>query len=281
MLPVALALSVAASWIGPIQVYDIDLPRNTISVLWSVYLPGGLVMGLLILLVTSEHVLRNRRDRIEETLATLPIGTPAYALAKYLVSFGAALLLSVVFLIAQIAVQIIGYLAQTPDYPTLALEPDVRLWALLLVPVAFFASAVGFLGTVLLGNRRLILFLLFFALWLAPYYVSTSILNFADVTANNYHTGSALSYYDDVTHVYLDKAIRLSGHTPIDEGGNPDAHYTLSLAPVRSQLVAALNTWPYDLWRLVQTQLIYCGIALVFVTLSLWQFRRFHSGDER
>lgn len=282
LLPVALALSVVASWLGPIQVYDIDIPRNTISVLWSVFLPGSLVLGLLILIVTSEYVLRDRRDHIEETLATLPIVTPAYGLAKYLVALGVALLLSMVFLVAQMGVQVIGYLLQTPDYPTLALEPDVRLWAILLVPVAFFASAIGFLGTILLGTRRLILFLLFFALWLAPYFISNSALNFADITASHYNNNSALPHYESITHNFLTKSIELTGHIPPGQpGASPPGSYSASLAPVRTQLIVALNSWPPDLWRLVQSQLIYCGVALILVALAILLFRRYQPGGEQ
>ncbi|MGH2514489.1 MAG: hypothetical protein ACRDHP_02430, partial [Ktedonobacterales bacterium] len=133
-------------------------------------------------------------------------------------------------------------------------------------------------GTFLLGNRRLILFLLFFLVWLAPFYLSAG-LHFSDITGQNYDIVSAQAYYTDIEHRYADRAIRLNGGTPADQlppGATlAPGSDVFSLNEVRPALLSALNSWPNDLDVLVTTQLKYVALAGVLVLLALWRFRRY------
>ena len=244
-------------------------------------LRATLVFGLIVLIITSEFALRDRRDHIEETLATVFVESIAFALAKYLVALGAALLLAVVFLAIQLCVELIGYLIHSPDYPTLRRGPYIRLWLLLLLPAVCFASAVSLCGTFVFGNRRLALFLVFFVLWLAPFFAGNSI-SFADITGNGYYVNSVQPFYGAIEHAYVNRAIELNGETPPDPSHPPaPGSIVFSLNEVRPQLVQALNSWPSDLDQLVHTQLLYGGAAIAFILLALWRFRRFQPDGAR
>lgn len=279
-VPVAVVASIGATFLGSVQVYDTNLPRNSIPVLWGIFVPVTLLLGLVVMVVTSEFALRDRRDRIEETLATIPVSNVGYAFAKYLVVLGAALFLASVFLVTQLVVELVGHFLNPTDFPALWLGRYIRLWLLLPLPAVLFASALSLFGTFLLGNRRLMLFLLFFLIWLAPFYLSAG-LRFSDITGQNYYIVSAHAYYAAIEHTYADNAIRLNGDIPPDQLP-PGALIApgsdvFSLSEVRSGLLNALNTWPNDLDVLVEAQLKYVAAAGVLVLLALWRFRRYQA----
>lgn len=273
LLVAVLVLSVAAALLGQTYAYDVILPHNSLPVLWQVYLNATTLLGLLILVIATELLLKDRRDRIEEVLATAPIGTVTFALAKFVVVLGAAILVTVVFALALLGTQIAGYLLGSGAYPTISISPYLQLWVLLPLPAAVIASALSFLGTVLFGNRRLVLYLVFTLLWLAPY---TNALPSAypDVIGHKYANDVASVYYGKIENSFAGRARDLAQQAGGSAGGDAPGQLAYTLEPLKTPLLEALNTWP-PLGDFVLARMGYVAVAGLFVAFGCWRFRRF------
>lgn len=272
LLVAAFLLSLASSVLGQTQVFDVTLPRNSTPVLWGTFIAVTTLLGLVVLIVTTEFLLRDRRDRIEEVLATAPLNNGAYALAKYLVAAGGALLLAITVLVALLCVQVVLHLTGSHDYPTLWFGRYAHLWLLLLVPAALFASAASFLGTYVFGKNRLILYALFFVLWLVPLITGSTVQSYPDLTGQQFMRDHATPYYERVERTYI---VAAGGPRP----GQPHDQQptSFSLLPQADALIAAVNTWPPDMSDLMTTRLEELGAACILVLGGIWRFQRFHT----
>ncbi len=276
LLAAAFLLSLSSAMLGQTQVFDVTLPRNSAPVLWGTFVAATTLLGLVVLIVTTEFLLRDRRDRIEEVLATAPLNNGAYAVAKYLVAAGGALLLAITVLVALLCVQVVLHLTGSHDYPTLWFGRYAHLWLLLPVPAALFASAASFFGTYVFGKNRLLLYALFFALWLVPLIIGSSVQSYLDLTGQQFMRDHAAPYYQRVERPFIVTAggPRL-GQSPAQQPPS------FSLLPQKDALIAAVNTWPPDISDLVTTRLEELGAACVFVLCGVWRFQRFHAESAR
>lgn len=268
-----LVLSVAAALLGQSYAYDVILPHNSFPVLWSVYLNATTLLGLLIVIITTELLLKDRRDRIEEVLATIPLATKSYALAKFVVVLGSAVLITVLFAFALIGTQIAGHLAGMDAYPSIVIGAYLLLWLILPLPAAIFASALSFVGTVFLGNRRLVLYLVFILFWLAPY---TNALpsTYPDVLGHKYANDVVTVYYVNIEQKFAARARASTQQSSSGATGEGTNQAPFTVEPLKASLFDALNSWP-PLKDFVIGRIGFIVLASLFVALGCWRFKRY------
>jgi hypothetical protein len=125
------------------------------------------------------------------------------------------------------------------------------------------------LGVSFTRGRRIFFYILFFSVWFLPV---LAVVHFADITGISYIRNVATPYYGQI-----EDKIAASVGAPIGTG--PGIHPTnppsFSLEPAKGKLIQAVNTWPPDVNRLLQQQLVYLLLALCCNFAGMLAFRRF------
>jgi ABC-type transport system involved in multi-copper enzyme maturation permease subunit len=108
-----------------------------------------LFFGMLVPFVVADAVARDQRQRVHELLMATPISTAAYVWGRFLASFGVALMLSIVMVVAVAAADATIHLSD-PTFPGVNLAALAVDWAVLVVPAVAVIGGLGFMLSTLM-----------------------------------------------------------------------------------------------------------------------------------
>jgi hypothetical protein len=228
-------------------------------------------ISLILTFCTGNQINRDREQRLAGIVLSTPVATPGYVCGKYLAGLASLLLLAGSGLLSALLIDHFytgsnAFLIFAPAfYPPLGTQPYLTGWLWLALPAIIFGATFMLACITLTRGQRAIAFIAALLIWILPLFLTQSIPQLLDITANVFFPQFSLA---PASHVSGSDPLRqfLIQHPALFQNGPPPANLVqqamhLSLAEIPPPSTPAMFLW---------NRLFFLGLSLALLVLTIY-----------
>ena len=241
---------------------------------WSSWAYLGITsvfISLILAFCTGNQINRDREQRLDGIVLSTPVATPGYVFGKYLAGLASLLLLAgsgllSALLMDQFYADSHGFLIFAPPfYPPLGVQPYLTGWVWLTLPAITFGATFMLACMTLTRGQRTIAFIAALLIWILPLFLTQSIPQLLDITANVFFPQFSLT---PAIHVTGTDPLRqfLNQHPALFQNGPPPANLVQQVMHLSLAVIPPPSTPAMFLWN----RLFFLGLSLVLLVLTIY-----------
>ncbi|BCL77912.1 hypothetical protein ccbrp13_03770 [Ktedonobacteria bacterium brp13] len=238
---------------------------------WAHLGTTSLFISLLLTFCTGNQINRDHAQRLAGIVLSTPVATPGYVFGKYLAGLASLLLLAGSSLLSALltdhfATGSHAFLMFAPAfYPPLGAQPYLIGWAWFQLPAIIFGATFMLACMTLTRGQRVIAYIAAIIIWILPLFLTQSIPQLLDITANVFYPQFSLSspVHASGTDPFNQFLIQ---HPSLFQGGPPPANLVqqvmhLSLAEIPPSSPPAMFLW---------NRLFFLSLSLMLLILTIY-----------
>ena len=238
---------------------------------WAHLGTASVFISLILTFCTGNQINRDREQRLNGIVLSTPVATSSYVCGKYLAGLVSMLLLAGSGLLAALLMDRFyadaqGFLIFAASYyPSLGVQPYLTGWALFVLPAIIFGSTFMLACMTLTRGQRAIAFIAAFLIWIVPLFLTQSVPQLLDITANVFFPDFSLAPASPVTKITPVRQF-LFQHPTLFQNSPPPANLVqqvmhLSLAQIPPPSTPAMFLW---------NRIFFLGLSLVLLVLTIY-----------
>jgi hypothetical protein len=238
---------------------------------WANLGTTSLFISLLLTFSTGNQINRDHTQRLAGIVLSTPVATPGYVLGKYLAGLASLLLLAGSGLLSALLIDHFSagshafLMFAPPFYPPLGVQPYLIGWAWFVLTAIIFGATFMLACLTLTRGQRAIAYIAALLIWILPLFLTQSIPQLLDITANVFYPQFSLS---SPVHISGTNPLNqfLIQHPVLFQGGPPPANLVgqvmhLSLAGIPPSSPPAMFLW---------NRLFFLGLSLMLLVLTIY-----------
>lgn len=239
---------------------------------WSSWAHLGITsvfISLILAFCTGNQINRDREQRLAGIVLSTPVATPGYVCGKYLAGLASLLLLAGSGLLSALLMDRFdtgsqGFLIfAAPFYPPLGVQPYLTGWTWLTLPAIIFGATFMLACITLTRGQRAIAFIAALLIWILPLFLTQSIPQLLDITANVFFpdfslAGAGPAPSTPFRQFRLQHPVLLQNSSPPTNLVQQVMHFSLAEIPP--------STPAMFLWN----RLFFLGLSLALLALTIY-----------
>lgn len=238
---------------------------------WANLGTTSLFLSLMLTFSTGNQINRDHAQRLAGIVLSTPVATPGYVLGKYLAGLASLFLLAGSGLLSALLMDHFyagshAFLMFAPAfYPPLGAQPYLIGWAWFVLTAIIFGATIMLACMTLTRGQRAIAYIVAILIWILPLFLTQSIPQLLDITANVFYPQFSLS---SPVHVSGANPLNqfLIQHPVLFQDSPPPANLVgqvmhLSLAEIPPSSPSAMFLW---------NRLFFLSLSLMLLILTIY-----------
>lgn len=238
---------------------------------WANLGTTSLFLSLILTFSTGNQINRDHAQRLAGIVLSTPVATPGYVLGKYLAGLVSLLLLAGSGLLSALLMDhfyagLHAFLMFAPAfYPPLGAQPYLIGWAWFVLTAIIFGATFMLACMTLTRGQRAIAYIAAILIWILPLFLTQSIPQLLDITANVFFPQFSLS---SPSHASGTNPLNqfLIQHPVLFQNSPPPANLVGQVMHLSLAGIPPSSTPPMFLWN----RLFFLGLSLTLLILTIY-----------
>jgi hypothetical protein len=238
---------------------------------WAHLGTTSVFISLILAFCTGNQINRDREQRLAGIVLSTPVTTPGYVFGKYIAGLASLLLLAGSGLLSALLMDRFyagsqGFLIfAAPYYPPLGVQPYLIGWAWLTLTAIIFGTTFMLACMTLTRGQRVIAYIAVLLIWVLPLFLTQSIPQLLDVTANVFFPQFSLA---PASHASDTDPLGqfLNQHPALFQNGPPPANLVQQAMHLSLAVIPPPSTPLMFLWN----RLFFLGLSLILLVLTIY-----------
>jgi hypothetical protein len=238
---------------------------------WANLGTTSLFLSLILTFSTGNQINRDHAQRLAGIVLSTPVATPGYVLGKYLAGLVSLLLLAGSGLLSALLMDhfyagLHAFLMFAPAfYPPLGAQPYLIGWAWFVLTAIVFGATFMLACMTLTRGQRAIAYIAAILIWILPLFLTQSIPQLLDITANVFYPQFSLS---SPSHASGANPLNqfLIQHPVLFQDSPPPANLVGQVMHLSLAGIPPSSTPPMFLWN----RLFFLSLSLTLLILTIY-----------